>query len=73
MTYLILLIVALLAALAWHYYEYVYPIPDDDEAFSLDIDQQVERFSLADECKRACYVVIAFCALMAALTGASSC
>ena len=73
MVYLILLIVALLAALAWYYYEYIYPIPDDDEAFSLDIDQQVERFSLADECKRACLVVIAFCVLMAALTGASSC
>lgn len=73
MTYAILLIVALLAALAWYYYEYVYPIPDDDEAFSLDIDQQVEKFSLADECKRACAVVIVFCVLASALMGASSC
>ena len=73
MTYLTLLIVALIAALAWYYYEYIYPIPSDDEAFSLDIDQQVDRFSLADECKRACYVVIAFCVLVAVLMGASSC
>lgn len=73
MIYLTLLIVALLAALAWYYYEYIYPIPGDDEAFSLDIGQQLERFSLADECKRACAVVIVFCVLVAALMGASSC
>ena len=73
MEYLFLLIIALIAVLAWYYYEYVYPIPDDDEAFSLDIDQQVERFSLADECKRACVVIIVFCVLASALMGASSC
>lgn len=73
MEYLFLLIIALIAGLAWYYYEYVYPIPDDDEAFALDIDQQVDRFSLADECKRACAVIIVFCMLASALMGASSC
>ena len=76
MKYLVLLLISLIAALVWLYYEWVYPIPAelDDMAIDdvdFDADSHAQRLMIADECKRACCVAISFCAIIAAIMGAS--
>ena len=67
MKYLALLLICVIAALVWYYYAFVYPIPDCDDAD----DDQEQRLLVSDEAGRACGVVIASCAIIAAIMGAS--
>lgn len=69
MEYLILLFMALVSAAVWAYFEYAYKETGND--LELTIERDLERFSFADECKRACLVVIAYCTILAAIFGAS--
>lgn len=70
MAYLILALIALIAALGIYYFNYVYPILDDDEAFSMPDEAQFKR-TMADEYKGACVAVIAVCIILAAIFGAA--
>ena len=70
MKYAILLTVSAFAGLAWIYYAWLYPVPGDEDLFSVDFDSH-QRDLFAEECKRACVSVITFCALAAALFGAA--
>lgn len=67
MEYLVLLLICVIAALVWYYYEFVHPIPGCDDAD----DDQEQRLLVADEAKRACWVIISFCTIIAAIMGAS--
>lgn len=70
MVYLILLFIAFIAALGIYYFNYVYPILDDDESFAMPDDAQMKR-TMADEYKGACAAVIAVCVIVAATFGAA--
>jgi hypothetical protein len=69
--YLILLSVGIIAALIWCYFQCSYSQKDEHETIAFGIECDLERFSFADECKRACLVVIAYCTILAAIFGAS--
>ncbi len=71
MKYIILLLISLIAGLLWVYYEYLYPIPGEDEEFCLTLDDYNHKQMVAEESKLGCYVVICFCAFLAAIFWAS--
>ena len=71
MKYTILLIVSLITALVWHYFKFVYPVPTKKEVLNFNFERSEHKLMIADEVKRVCYVVISFCALLAAIFGAS--
>ena len=71
MFYLILALVALIAALGIYYFNYVYPVLDDNEDFMLPDDLRMRK-TMAGEYAGACSFIIALCAILALFVGAAS-